>query len=492
METFSCDIAIMNSGSGNMDQVKIGKFIASLRKSKKLTQQELAELLGVTDRAISNWENGRRMPDISLLKPLAENLGITVNELISGERIPEEKMMTAIETNLIQSLETAKKIKRKSFKIIGVFVILIVLLLFILLAHYKSTYPQIKLYDIEAYHTEFDEPYELLESFKYQDRSFYYYGIEKIMLCDSSKKCYELQDALDHKQITIDKIKDFLEEEVLRERIEQEILYDGGTSLYYHNNYTAIVCNTEKGNKDIYFGNAEILEELDGAYCGHEKSNIEKFTKTYHIKEIKENDGETIYVTLENNKEESASIKLKNNYDILVGKTYEFTFFTFTKIEDTIENLFEFATITRIKETDKRKEEEINEPIIVTEKIMSDAELNEIAGVTMSIKEGTLTTKGATVVITDYSGKSHIYGEEYRIDKLEDETWKPVDVVLEGNYGWNSIGYKVDRNKKLVLEIDWKWLYGSLSNGTYRIVKYALEDSSLEKKYFSVEFEITE
>ena len=175
----------------------------------------------------------------------------------------------------------------------------------------------------------------------------------------------------------------------------------------------------------------------------------------------------------------------------MVGKTYEFTFFTFTKIEDTIENLFEFATITRIKETDKRKEEEINEPIIVTEKIMSDAELNEIEGVVMTIKEGTLTPTGTTVVITDYSGKSHIYGEEYRIDKLEDGTWKPVDVVLEGNYGWNSIGYKVDRNKKLVLEIDWKWLYKSLSNGTYRIVKYALEDSSLEKKYFSVEFEIT-
>ena len=116
METFSCDIAIMNSGSGNMDQVKIGKFIASLRKSKKLTQQELAELLGVTDRAISNWENGRRMPDISLLKPLAENLGITVNELISGEKIPEEKMMTAIETNLIQSLETAKKSKENLIK----------------------------------------------------------------------------------------------------------------------------------------------------------------------------------------------------------------------------------------------------------------------------------------------------------------------------------------------------------------------------------------
>ena len=155
--------------------------------------------------------------------------------------------------------------------------------------------------------------------------------------------------------------------------------------------------------------------------------------------------------------------------------------------------LAEDAKLQRQAEEEaKRKEEEINEPIIVTEKIMSDAELNEIEGVVMTIKEGTLTPTGATVVITDYSEKSHIYGEEYRIDKLEDGTWKPVDVVLEGNYGWNSIGYKVDRNKKLVLEIDWKWLYKSLSNGTYRIVKYALEDSSLEKKYFSVEFEITE
>ena len=475
-----------------MDQGKIGKFIASLRKNKKLTQQELAELLGVTDRAISNWETGRRMPDISLLKPLAEALGVTVNELISGKKIPEEKMMTSIETNLIRSLETTKKIKRKSFKIFGFFVLIIVLLLIILLAHYKSTYPKIELLDIEAYHTDVDKPYELLESFKYQEHSFIYYGIEKIMLCDSAEKCYELKDALEHKQITIDKIKEFLDGEVMRDRIKKEILYDGGTSLYYHNNYTAIVCNTEKGKKDIYFGNEEMLDELDGAYCGHEKSNIEKFTRTYHINEIKESDDEKIYVTLENNKGEKASINLANNYHLIVGKTYEFTFLTFTQIEDRIEDLFKFATITNIKETDKLKEEEKNDPIIVSKKITSDAKLNEIEGVTMTIKEGSLTPTGATIEITDYSGKSHTYGEEYRLDKFENNTWVPVDVIVKGNYAWNSIGYKVDRNKKLVLDMNWSLLYGSLPKGTYRIVKDAIEDSSLEKKYFFVEFEIME
>ena len=77
-----------------------------------------------------------------------------------------------------------------------------------------------------------------------------------------------------------------------------------------------------------------------------------------------------------------------------------------------------------------------------------------------------------------------------KIDKLEDGTWKTVYVIIKENYFWNSIGYKIDRNNKLVLEIDWEWLYGSLSSGTYRIVKDAIEDSTLEKKYFSVEFEI--
>ena len=69
-----------------MNQEKIGKFILKCRKDKKMTQQELAEKLGVTDKSIGNWENGRNMPDLSLFKPLCEELGISINDLMSGEK----------------------------------------------------------------------------------------------------------------------------------------------------------------------------------------------------------------------------------------------------------------------------------------------------------------------------------------------------------------------------------------------------------------------
>jgi len=70
-----------------MDQQKIGKIIAKHRKEKKLTQEQLAEKLGITDRAISKWENGRGMPDLSLIKPLCKELGITINELLLDNNI---------------------------------------------------------------------------------------------------------------------------------------------------------------------------------------------------------------------------------------------------------------------------------------------------------------------------------------------------------------------------------------------------------------------
>lgn len=67
-----------------MDQKKIGAFIAQCRKEKSLTQIQLAELLDITNQAVSKWENGRGMPDVSLLQPLCDALGISLNELFSG------------------------------------------------------------------------------------------------------------------------------------------------------------------------------------------------------------------------------------------------------------------------------------------------------------------------------------------------------------------------------------------------------------------------
>ena len=73
-----------------MNQEKIGRFISKCRKEQKLTQSELAEQLGITDRSVSNWENGKNMPDLSLFKPLCEILNITINELLSGEKINKD------------------------------------------------------------------------------------------------------------------------------------------------------------------------------------------------------------------------------------------------------------------------------------------------------------------------------------------------------------------------------------------------------------------
>ena len=84
-----------------MDQIKIGKFIAELRREKGMTQLELAEKLAVTDRSVSNWENGKCMPDLSLFKPLCDVLGITINELMSGEKLTDENYQQQLEENMI-------------------------------------------------------------------------------------------------------------------------------------------------------------------------------------------------------------------------------------------------------------------------------------------------------------------------------------------------------------------------------------------------------
>ena len=92
-----------------MNQEKIGKFIAQCRKDKKMTQSELAEKLNVTDRSVSNWENGRNMPDLSLFKPICDELDITINELLSGERLKTEKYQEKFEENIINTIDYSTK-----------------------------------------------------------------------------------------------------------------------------------------------------------------------------------------------------------------------------------------------------------------------------------------------------------------------------------------------------------------------------------------------
>ena len=91
-----------------MDLQKIGTFLKELRKEKELTQEQLAETLNVSRRTVSRWETGRNMPDISLLKPLASELGITVSELIEGEKqtIPDKSNEESVDQIIEYTVRT--------------------------------------------------------------------------------------------------------------------------------------------------------------------------------------------------------------------------------------------------------------------------------------------------------------------------------------------------------------------------------------------------
>lgn len=95
-----------------MDQVKIGKFIVQCRNEKNITQEELGEKLGVTNKTTSRWENGHYLPDIEMMQLLSKEFSISINELISGEKIKDLDYKEKAEENLIVALIKITKCRR--------------------------------------------------------------------------------------------------------------------------------------------------------------------------------------------------------------------------------------------------------------------------------------------------------------------------------------------------------------------------------------------
>ncbi len=116
-----------------MNQERIGKYIAKLRKEKKITQEELAETLGVSSKSISRWETGRNMPDLSLITPLCKELGTTINELLSGEKLNEKEYQEKLEENIIKTIDFTDKKLRKTRRIFYSIIIIIVLFIITLI-----------------------------------------------------------------------------------------------------------------------------------------------------------------------------------------------------------------------------------------------------------------------------------------------------------------------------------------------------------------------
>ncbi len=96
-----------------MDQIKIGRFIASIRKEQNFTQRQLAEKLNISDKTISKWECGNGLPEVSLMLPLCDALKINVNELLSGERLSDDNYHEKAEENVMDLIREKEESKKK-------------------------------------------------------------------------------------------------------------------------------------------------------------------------------------------------------------------------------------------------------------------------------------------------------------------------------------------------------------------------------------------
>ena len=128
-----------------MDQVLVGKFIAAERKQKGLTQRQLADELGISDKTISKWETGNGFPEISLLLPLCEHLNIAVNELLSAERLSDSEYRQKAEENMVNMIKE-KESNQKNYRlnnIIGGMSTIVFIVLMIMVSIYGNTVPKL-------------------------------------------------------------------------------------------------------------------------------------------------------------------------------------------------------------------------------------------------------------------------------------------------------------------------------------------------------------
>lgn len=122
-----------------MDTIKIGQFIKSLRKENSLTQREVAERLNVSEKTISKWETGNGMPEVSLMLPLCKLFGISVNELLSGERLDEKQYFKKAEENIACLVDRTTPRKKIIISTISCILVILSSLVLILLSAYFVT-----------------------------------------------------------------------------------------------------------------------------------------------------------------------------------------------------------------------------------------------------------------------------------------------------------------------------------------------------------------
>ena len=328
-----------------MDQEKIGVLIAKLRQAKGLTQSELGDLLGVSYKAVSKWERGINLPDTSLYKPLCDIFNITLDELLAGE---------------------LKKHNSKSQKAIAIIIFLLFILCIIILFNNRQKYPNITIDEVAI--TKCND-HKLVNQIYPSDDNIWFYNISNVSICTRNMTCYSLSAALEYKQITMEKLKEYYHNQYILNNIDRQLLWDGGTTIYKLDDYMVIFCNTTEGNKDIYFGSLDLDDKLNGNFCGHDNSEINYFTRTYKVLNIyPSDDNEYLKITISQFQNGISLVKVPSSYNLEVDKTYEFTFYTYKLVNDTIDDIFSKCILSSVKETNKIGLAQLQEPIYVTQK----------------------------------------------------------------------------------------------------------------------------
>ena len=163
-----------------MDLIKIGKFISTKRKEKNLTQSELAEKLGISDRAISKWENGVCLPDAGNMTFLCQILGISINDLFSGEVVAESERQELLEKNLLEMTHLKEEKDKHLLLLEIIFGVIQLFLVFaiVLLTEFSSMNEKLKL---AVY---------IADIFLFLVTSFFMLGIEQKAGYYECKKCH--------------------------------------------------------------------------------------------------------------------------------------------------------------------------------------------------------------------------------------------------------------------------------------------------------------
>ena len=135
-----------------MDAKATGGLIARRRKEQNWSQGDLAERLHVTDKAVSKWETGRGLPSVDLLEPLAEALGLTVSELLSGRELTPEELPRAAEAQVMESMERERRMRRRGFFATAALALIGIAAIGVgtwLAAHYLGSVPETDLEGLE-------------------------------------------------------------------------------------------------------------------------------------------------------------------------------------------------------------------------------------------------------------------------------------------------------------------------------------------------------